>query len=88
MLILVDQFGLIGILIAPPLAAVIQIFASQYFRSTTTATMPQLTQPISTLRVSLLEVQTTLAALSAPPPPEVANMVERLTQLIGRATQG
>src|SRR5512134_3016951 len=34
-LVLVDEYGLIGILLAPPVAAALQIFAGQLLRSTT-----------------------------------------------------
>ena len=44
-LVLVDEYGLIGILLAPPLAAAIQILAGQLMRSTTT-TKATLAQPI------------------------------------------
>jgi hypothetical protein len=84
-LVLADQFGLIGILIAPPLAAVIQIFASQLFRGTMRTTIPQLAQPVSVLDVRLQSVQTLLTAQTIPPTPEVTNLVERLRELITRA---
>lgn len=86
-LVLADQFGLIGILIAPPLAAVIQIFTSQLLRSMTQATTPQLTEPVSALQARLQSVQTSLAAQTESPTPEITNLVDRLTQLIHRATQ-
>jgi predicted PurR-regulated permease PerM len=87
-LVLVDQLGLIGILIAPPLAAVIQICASQLIRPTVQPAMPQLAQPISALLERLESVQTQLAATTEPPRPELTNLVDRLTQLIGSATHG
>jgi predicted PurR-regulated permease PerM len=86
-LVLADQFGLIGILIAPPLAAVIQIFASQLFRATIQTT-PQLTEPINVLQARLESVQTSLAAQTETSAPEITNLVERLTDLIARATHG
>lgn len=86
-LVLVDQFGLIGILIAPPLAAVIQIFVSQIFRAATQAATPQLAQPVSALQARLQSVQTVLAAQTESPTPEITNLVDRLTQLILRANQ-
>jgi putative permease len=84
-LVLADQFGLIGILIAPPLAAVIQIFASQLFRATIQVTPPQLVQPVSALQERLQSVQTLLAAQSEAPAPEITNLIDRLTELIARA---
>jgi len=85
-LVLLDQFGLIGILIAPPLAAVIQIFASQLFRSTIPVPTLQLTQPISALQERLSSIQSGLAAQTEATPPEITNLMTRLIQLIARAT--
>ena len=85
-LVLVDQYGLIGILIAPPLAAVLQIFTSQVFRATTQATTPQLAQPVSTLQARLHSIQTSLAAQPKSRTPEITNLVDRLMQLILRAS--
>jgi putative permease len=85
-LVLLDQLGLIGILIAPPLAAVIQIFASQLFRSTIPASTIQLTQPISALQERLNSVQSGLVAQTEVTTPEITNLMARLTQLIARAT--
>jgi predicted PurR-regulated permease PerM len=84
-LVLVDEYGLIGILLAPPLAAAIQILAGQLMRSTTAKTA--LAQPIDALQARLASVQSLLAAQTVPPRPELSNLVERLTQLIEQATQ-
>ena len=69
-LVLVDEYGLIGILLAPPLAAAIQILAGQLMRSTTTA-KATLAQPISTLQANFAAVQSVLAAETVPPGPEL-----------------
>lgn len=87
-LVLVDQLGLLGILIAPPLAAVIQIFASQLIRPSVQPPVLQLAQPIGALQERIESVQTQLAANPEPVAPELTNLVDRLTQLIGRAVQG
>ncbi len=92
LLVLADQYGLIGILAAPPLAAAIQIFAGQLIRATTRsmATPPthpiDLTQPLSALQARLASVQAQLAAQTEAAP-ELVNLVNRLTQLIEQATQ-
>ncbi len=85
-LVAVDQLGLIGILLAPPLAAVIQICASQVIRPTMQPATSQLAQPISALQRRIESVQTQLAAQPDPPTPELTNLVNRLTQLIGQVT--
>ena len=68
LLVLADEFGFIGLLAAPPLAAAIQIFAGQIIRATTLsmATPPahpiDLTQPISVLQRDSRLVQARIAA--------------------------
>jgi putative permease len=85
-LVLVDEYGLIGILLAPPLAAAIQILAGQLMRPTPMA-KTTLAQPISAMQAHLKSVQSLLAAQTVPPGPELNNLVERLTQLIDQTTQ-
>jgi putative permease len=92
LLVLADEYGFIGILIAPPVAAAIQIFAGQLIRSTTLsmATSPtppiDLAQPIGVLQARLTSIQTRLAAQTESSP-ELINLVDRLTKLIEQATQ-
>jgi hypothetical protein len=92
LLVLADEYGLIGILLAPPVAAAIQICAGQLLRSTTLslATPParpiDLAQPLSVLQARLTSVQARLAA-QPESAPELSNLVDRLTQLIEQATQ-
>ncbi len=86
MLVLADQFGLIGIVFAPPLAAVIQIFASQLFRGTIQVRTPQVAQPVSALQERLKSVQNSIAAQTKSPALEITNLIDRLAQLMARAT--
>jgi len=85
-LVLVDEYGLIGILLAPPLAAAIQILAGQLMRSTTTV-KTTLAQPMSALQAQFASAKSLLAAETIPPGPELNNLVDRLGQLIDQATQ-
>jgi len=84
--VLVDEFGLIGILLAPPLAAAIQILAGQLMRSTATV-KTTLAQPIGALQVQLASAKSLLATETVPPGPELNNLVDRLGLLITRADQ-
>jgi predicted PurR-regulated permease PerM len=86
-LVLVDQFGLVGILIAPPLAAVIQICAGQLLRTTTRSATASLAQPISELSQQLQLVQDRLTEQVDTTSPELSSLVGRLTQLLNRANQ-
>ena len=89
-LIMVKQFGIIGLLAAPPLAAAIQIFAGQFIRPTTTTTItlaPPPTVQINLLRERLSSVQTMITGRSEPPPPDIINLVDRLEKLIDKANK-
>jgi hypothetical protein len=92
LLVLADEYGLIGILVAPPLAAAIQIFAGQLWRATTRSLVAppdrpiDLAQPLSVLQARLTSVQARLAA-QPESRPELDNLVDRLEQLIEQAAQ-
>jgi putative permease len=92
LLALSDEYGLIGILVAPPVAAAIQIFAGELMRLTTLSMMTSpalpdpLAQPISALKERLTSVQAQLAAQTGSAP-ELLNLVDRLTNLIEQADQ-
>lgn len=90
-LVMVKQFGIVGFLVAPPLAAVIQIAAVQLFRPTLATSTISLAAPlpiqIQILRERLNSVQAMISQRSEPPPPEIINLVARLEGLIDRANQ-
>jgi len=92
LLVLADEYGLIGILVAPPVAAAIQIIAGQLWRATTRSMVAPAdrqivsAQPLSVLQARLTSVQARLAA-QPESAPELSNLVDRLTQLIEQATQ-
>ena len=86
-LVLADQFGLIGFILAPPLAAVIQITAGQLIRSTTVTTLvtTQSLSQVTALQERLQAVQALVAEEATPSTPEIINLLDRLKQLIERA---
>ena len=91
LLVLADEYGFIGILVAPPLAAALQIFAGQIMRVTTRSMLAPaapivFAQPIEVLQTRLASVEARLAA-QPEPAPELLNVVKRLTQLIDQASQ-
>ena len=92
LLVLSDEYGLIGILVAPPVAAAIQIIAGQLWRATTRSMVapPERpivsAQPIGALHARLAHVQARLAA-QPESRPELNNLVDRLEQLIEQAAQ-
>jgi hypothetical protein len=77
----------VGILVAPPLAAALQIFAGQFMRSTIAVT-PIASAPaleISMLQQRVEALQALVANGDEPPSPEVINLLDRLRRLIEHA---
>jgi putative permease len=89
-LIMVNQYGIIGFVVAPPLAAAIQIFLGQLFRPTTsTVTLtPPLELQIDLLRERLNLVKKMISERPEPPSPEIVNLVDRLDNMIDNADHG
>ncbi len=92
LLVLADEYGLIGILIAPPVAAAIQIIAGQLWRATARSMVAPPDRPIvSAQPLGLLQTRLALvhAQLAAQPEsrPELNNLIDRLGQLIEQAAQ-
>ncbi len=86
-LVLADEYGLLGVLLAPPLAGVIQITASQIMRfNTATAAAPPAGE-LDALLTRLKAFQATLAQRTETPTPEMISLTERLKQLIDRARE-
>ncbi len=92
LLVLSDAYGLIGILVAPPVAAAIQIVAQQIWRVTTRSRVlpPDRSsvapQSIRVLQTRLAVIQARLAG-QPESRPELDNLVKRLDQLIEQAAQ-
>lgn len=79
---LADQYGLIGIIIAPPLAAATQIF----FRRLTLQTPPVETvspaTQVATLQTRLEALRSEIDSMEEPPTPEITNLVARIDELM------
>lgn len=86
-LILVQQYGLIGIIIAPPVAAVIQILGTQLLRSPKTLEMPAAPFLVGDLTTRLDAVEAQLVIEDNSITPKLRNLIDRLTQLIARASE-
>ena len=78
---LADVFGLLGILVAPPLSIVCQIL---WHRLVSRRAVAGATSQLSDLQERLARVQATIAGIDEPPP-LVTSTVERLTQLLEQA---
>jgi putative permease len=79
---LADAFGLIGIIVAPPLSVVCQILWSQLVSHR--AVSGAATQ-VSDLKERQARVWDTIKVMKEPPPPLVTSSMERLTQLFAKA---
>ncbi|MGD0613675.1 MAG: AI-2E family transporter [Anaerolineales bacterium] len=79
---LADAFGLIGIIIAPPLSVVIQILWSQLVSRRTVSGAAAL---VSDLKERQARVWDTIRAMNEPPPALVTSSMGRLTHLIEKA---
>jgi len=79
---LADAFGLLGIIIAPPLSSACQILWSRLVsRRAVAGSAAQ----ISDLKERQALVWATIEAMDEPPPPLVTSSMERLTQLLEKA---
>jgi predicted PurR-regulated permease PerM len=77
-----DAFGLLGIIIAPPLSGVCQIlWSSLVSRREVSASAAQ----VSDLKERQAVVWAAIEVMGEPPPPLVTSSMERLTQLIEKA---
>ena len=82
LIVLADAFGLIGIIIAPPVSAVCQILWSHLVsRRAVSGAAAQ----VSDLKERQVRVWNTIRAMDEPHPPLVVSSMERLTQLIEKA---
>ncbi len=79
---LANSFGLLGIIIAPPLSAVCQILWS---RLVSHRRVVGAAAQISDLKARQDQIWETVKAMDEPPPPLVTSSMERLTLLIARA---
>jgi predicted PurR-regulated permease PerM len=86
MVALVDGFGLIGLLLAPPLAAALQVVINYARQSSATAPSTQVNDEIEDLQLRLESVRMDLVNEASPAPdPQAADLTRRLTQLLQRA---
>jgi predicted PurR-regulated permease PerM len=84
MMAMVSVAGVVGLLVAPPLAAAIQILLEQTLPTTNERTV---VAEIS-LQKRLVEARAVLASMPEPAAPEVTSMLDRLSQLVDKANQG
>lgn len=90
LLIMVNQYGIIGFLAAPPMAMAIQTVVSQIYRTTIATSIPLPPPPdiqIEILKERLSTIKALTISRANPPAQEVTSLIERLDALIARANQ-
>jgi putative permease len=88
MLAMADALGLLGLVLAPPFAMAIHIFMTQLVTPVVaSAEAETLTPNITALERRLEEVRAVIARLEAGSAPRLANMTERLGELLRKASE-
>lgn len=88
MLIMTEAFGLIGLLLSPPLAMAIYILASQLLEHAATAgRVAELAPEVATLEDRLAQARSTIGELDGGAAPRLSNMSDRLADLLARAKE-
>ena len=82
-LIMVEALGVAGLLLAPPLAAAVQIALTEWLRPVSVVTEAQPEVGLERLKARLAEVQARLDQVEAPSP-RTQNLLARLTQLVAK----
>lgn len=91
-LALIDLLGFIGLLLAPPLATIVQIVVDEWFRPTAPTPVAVVTPDtpkadLSLLRNRLEQARQSLSQLEQPAPPYATGLMERLEGLLNKAEQ-
>jgi hypothetical protein len=79
---LADAYGLLGIVVAPPLSAACQIL---WNRLVSRRAVSGAAAQVSDLKERQAQVWTIVKAMAEPPPPQVLSSLERLDSLIEKA---
>ena len=82
-LIMVEALGVAGLLVAPPLAAAMQIALTEWLRPVPVVAEAQPDVSLERLKVRLAEVQARLDQVEMPAP-RTQNLLARLTQLVAK----
>jgi putative permease len=86
MALLANELGLLGLILAPPLAVAIQLFFVNYIRLSIPVKAQPLPQVLE-LQVQLSGVRAMIEGMPEPPPPGTGSMLERLERLIRQSSQ-
>jgi putative permease len=85
MLVLIQDFGILGLILAPPLSAAIQIFFTHWMAAQKKPSLAGVTDQLADLKERLASVETAINNGEAEPPPEINSIASRLGNLIRQA---
>lgn len=85
MFILAQEYGIIGLVIGPPLAATLQITLGQLLRRRVSAREADPDKQLANLRERLKQVQTRIEAMGGAESPELDSLTVRLNALVEQA---
>ena len=81
-----DEFGLAGLLMAPPLSVALQILGGHLLTPASTPAVQPMEEQFTVLEERLASVRSLLAQSGDQPAPQVVSMVGRLEALLAKAT--
>lgn len=87
MIILANDYGLLGLILAPPLVVAISILSGYLMRQSIPTAAPKPTLQVADLQERLSSVQMMVSELDESLPVEAASMLNRLANLIEKAGQ-
>jgi predicted PurR-regulated permease PerM len=87
MVILANDYGLLGLILAPPLVVAIAILSDHLMRQSIPTAAPKPTLQVADLQKRLESVQVMVGELDEPLPVEAASMMKRLGNLLEKAGQ-
>ena len=80
-----EEFGVAGVLMAPPLAAALQILGSHLLQPASTPSAQPVESQVTVLEERLASVRQLLAQSTEAPAPQLVNMLDRLEALVEKA---
>ena len=84
---LVEPFGLLGFLVAPPLAAALELVFRYNLQARTTPVSVETAERLASLRERMAQMRQTIDAQEEPLEPQMANLLARLDGLIDRSEE-
>lgn len=87
MIPLAEAFGIIGLIVAPPVAAAVQILLGRLLVQRNGQAHLATAEQVTELEGRLAELRARLEALDEPPAPELANMMDRLDGLLQKVSE-